>query len=355
MHPARQPCFSQFRSDAILDEMDVADLPIVDLDDPAGRTTLQRGLFETGFFHLRDHTVPPELLVRIRAETQAFFREPAAHKMNFRGTLRGYAALREEHTAAAFGSGENDDGDLCEKFSMGADPDPRQRADAPDYFGAAAAQRFYQPNPFPSPSFATAWETYFAHMVQLSERLMGAVREALGLPPDAWRHWIDKPANLLRFLNYPEVHDRSVRMAAHYDDNLLTLLHQSPLRNGGNPLEVMLPGDSVWRAVPADDELFVVNVGEALMYLSQGKTVATKHRVAATPPEKIQGSARTSLVFFHTPNWNCPLYPVSPQGVDAALGQNSEAFGRKDLYDADGSIPYYRLQDRALSLGNIGK
>jgi len=106
---------------------------------------------------------------------------------------------------------------------------------------------------------------------------MGAVRKALELPPGAWHHWIDKPLNLLRFLNYPEVRDRSVRMTAHYDHNLRTLLHQSP------------------------------------------------------------------------------LHPVSPQGVDSGLGQNSEAFGRKDLFGADGSIPSSRRQDRALSPGNIGR
>ena len=351
--PTGLALFSGLRSGDTTHCMRVADLPIVDLDQSDRAATLARGLFETGFFHLRDHAIPPELLAAIRSETRSFFRKPMRHKMEFRGTLRGYAALREEHTAAAFGSGESDDGDLCEKFSMGAGPTPAERAAARDYFDAPEAQRFFQPNQFPNPAFAEVWQDYFNHMVGLSERLMMAVRETLGLPAGAWDQLIDKPANLMRFLNYPEVADSAVRMAAHYDDNLLTLLHQSPLDNGFHPLEVMLPGDDVWRSVPADDDLLVVNVGEALMYLSQGRIIATKHRVAATPPEQRHGSARTSIAFFHTPNWNCPLHPVSPRGVDGRLGQNSEEFGRGDLYDPDGSIPYYRLQDRALSRGNF--
>ena len=91
--------------------MDIANLAIVDLDDSTDRATLRQGLFETGFFHLRDHTLPPELLIRIRAETQAFFRESESRKMEFRGALRGYAALREEHPAG---------GDRAEQITGGA-------------------------------------------------------------------------------------------------------------------------------------------------------------------------------------------------------------------------------------------
>ncbi len=112
--------FSQFWSDAISGSMDVANLPIVDLDDPNDPATLRRGLFETGFFHLRDPTLPPELLVRMRAETQAFFRESESRKMEFRGTRRGYAVLREEHTAAARTPKRSD----AKTFATLMDPSP---------------------------------------------------------------------------------------------------------------------------------------------------------------------------------------------------------------------------------------
>ena len=79
--------------------------------------------------------------------------------------------------------------------------------------------------------------------------------------------------------------------------------------------------------------------------------VATKHRVAAVPENRRRGSARTSAAFFFAPNWNCPLHPVSPRGVDSELGQMAEDFGLDGLRDPDGSIPYYRLQNRAVDRG----
>ncbi|MDG2050904.1 MAG: 2OG-Fe(II) oxygenase family protein [Myxococcota bacterium] len=158
--------------------------------------------------------------------------------------------------------------------------------------------------------------------------------------------------SILRFLNYPETSSNSLRMAAHYDDNPLTLLHQSVSENGFDSLQVMLPNETHWPSGPAQD-LFFVNVGEALIYLTEGRVVATKHRVASVPKHLREGSARTSAVFFCAPNWDCGLRPVSPQGVDNELGQMAKGFGLNELRDPDGSIPYYRLQNRAVDRGFV--
>ena len=335
--------------------MPSADLPIVDLDEPNSHAALHRGLRETGFFYLRDHAVPPELLARIREETVHFFSLPVEQKQACRDNLRGYAALREEDTEAGFGTGEAGEGDLCEKFTMGTPVSPRERAAAPEYYEPEPAQRFFLENVFPSPDFAATWHEYFTAMARVSARLMQGVRSALGEPPEAWAPVLDKPANTMRFLNYPEVASSSARMAAHYDDNLLTLLHQSRTANGFNSLQVMLPGETDWRDVPANDDFLVVNVGDALMYLTGGRVVATKHRVAPVPPEKREGSARTSIAFFHIPNWNCPLRPALPPGLDQEIGQANATFGLESLCDPDGTIPYYRLQDRAVARAGMAR
>ncbi len=329
-----------------------ADLPIVDLaDEPPTSATLLRGLTETGFFYVRDHEVPPELLTAIRAETARFFTLPLAEKRRYEGFLHGYAALRAEDVESGFGTGEYGGGDLCEKYSMGREPTDAERAATPAYYDAPQAQTFFGENVFPDEGFARVWRDYFDHMERLSRRLMAAVRSVLGLPEDEWKQWLDRPADMLRFLNYPEIESRGLRMAAHYDDNLLTLLHQSRPPNAFSALQVMLPGEDEWRSVEPDDRTFVVNVGSSLMYLTSGRAIATKHRVLNPPPEKIRGGARTSLVFFHVPNWDCPLRPVLPDAIDHSLGQGRPAFDFDGLRDADGTIPYYRLLQRESELG----
>jgi isopenicillin N synthase-like dioxygenase len=328
-----------------------ADLPVVDLGSESGVDSLRRGLEETGFLYLVDHEVPPGLLAAFRDEALAFFARPPEEKRRYQGFLRGYAAVRAEDTESGFGTGAYGGGDLCEKYTMGYEPPASDRAEAPDYYGAEEAQDFFATNVFPDEPFGRTWLAYFDHMQRLSRRLVAAVRATLGLPPGAWRECIDRPADILRFLHYPEIASDGPRMAAHYDDNLLTLLHQSTPRNGFAALQVMLPGETRWRAIEPDDRYFVVNVGDALMYLTEGRAIATKHRVATPPPDCMAGSERTSAVFFHLPNYDCPLRPIVPATVDPALGQARSAFALDRLRDPDGSIPYWRLLRREAELG----
>lgn len=328
-----------------------ADLPVVELGSEGGIKTLRRGLEETGFFYLVDHEVPPALLQELRDESLAFFARSPDEKRRYGGYLRGFVAVRAEDTESGFGTGEYGGGDLCEKYTMGYEPTASDLAEAPEYYGTEEARTFFDANIFPSEPFGRAWLAYFEHMRHLSRRLMAAVRTALGMPPDAWKPWLDRAADILRFLHYPEIVSGGPRMAAHYDDNLLTLLHQSRPKNGFSSLQVMLPGESLWRSVEPDDRYFVVNVGDALMYLTEGRAVATKHRVATPPADRIAGSARTSAVFFHVPNYDCPLRPIQPATTDPTLGQARREFALDDLRDPDGTIPYWRLLQREAELG----
>lgn len=328
-----------------------ADLPIVDLGTARSSDELRRGLLETGFFYLRDHEISPTLLDGIREETAKFFSLPAPEKQKHAGFMRGFAGFRTEDVESGFGTGEYGGGDLCEKFTLGHEPTDSERAEDPGYYDAAEAQQFFAPNVIPNQEFGRVWSSYFGHMEKLSLRLMAAVRATLDLPADEWKQWLGRPASLMRFLSYPEVSSEKLRMAAHYDDNLLTLLHQSTPANGFSALQVMLPGEDDWRGVEPDDRFFVVNVGDSLMYLTGGRAIATKHRVLNPPGDKIAGGARTSIAFFYLPNWNCPLRPVFPETIDHSLGQARDGFGLEALRDADGTIPYYRLLQRESELG----
>ncbi len=332
----------------------IAELPRVDLSEPDCLTSLRRGLCETGFFYLRDTAAGAQRLHDLRKETARFMSGSVEEKMRTSEFLRGYAAFGSEHTEAGFGTGELGEGDLCEKYTIGVTPSAQDRSEAPQYYSDPEAQRYFRENIFPNNDFHRAWEVYFESLSKMAETLLGAVRQALNLSDSEWSADTNRPASILRFLNYPETRSSALRMAAHYDDNLLTLLHQSPSENGFDSLQVMLPNETQWRSVPADDDYFVVNVGEALMYLTQGRVVATKHRVASVPENLREGSARTSAVFFYAPNWDCGLRPVSPRGVDSELGQMAEDFGLDELRDPDGSIPYYRLQNRAVDRGFTG-
>jgi isopenicillin N synthase-like dioxygenase len=101
-----------------------------------------------------------------------------------------------------------------------------------------------------------------------------------------------------------------------------------------------------WRSIPADDEMFVVSFGQFLTYLSGGKVVSTKHRVASPPENLVKGSARSSVVYFHSPNWNARLQPLVASKMDHNLGQAATNFHLEELIEPDGSLFYYKVLQR---------
>lgn len=324
----------------------IADLPLVDLDEHPGEE-LRRGLFETGFFLLQDHVIPRPLLDGIREKTLAFMALPEDQKSKFSGTLRGWAPFRSESAAAGYGDGEVGEGDACQKFSMGPIVTPEMRAADPDYYNDPNGKLYLQDNIFPDDEMRSIWEEYYRRMNELCTRLLDAVQTTLELEPGTWGEQTSSPVSVMRFLDYPDLAE-GIRMAAHYDDTLLTILHQSVPENGFAALQVMLPGETEWHSVVPSDDVFVVNVGETLTYMSGSRVLATKHRVVAPPSGMSKGSARSSIGYFHLPNWDARLWPTEVEGMDASLGKHASKFNFDDLLEPDGSVLFYKSQTRAI-------
>jgi isopenicillin N synthase-like dioxygenase len=324
-----------------------AELPLVDLDRPSADADLRRGLLVTGFFLLRDHVVPRRLLDDVRRTTLEFLARSDRDKEPFRRPMRGWAPERSESASAGYGDGDASVMDLCQKYSMGPVVSAAARAADPDYFDDPRAESYFAPNVFPDDAMRSCWEEYYGHMEGLSARLLDRVRGLLGLRAGAWDSMTSSPVSVLRFLSYPD-HAGGIRMGAHYDDTLLTIFHQSVPASRFAALEVALPGDTQWRSVLPSDGVFVVNVGEALTYLSGGCVRATKHRVVGAPADRALGSARTSLAHFHLPNWNARLRPARVEGMDSSLGRQSTRFNYAELLEPDGSVLFYEGNQRAV-------
>ena len=321
------------------------ELPLVDLEAAGGSAELRQALFETGFFRLADHVIPRSLLDDVRRATLAFLARPEDEKRRYQARMRGWAAFGSESVAAGYGvAGEPAGADACEKFSMGFPVTPALRQAEPAHFDDARAALFFRANLFPDDRMEGLWADYYARMQRLCGRLVAAASEALGLPAGVWDAHHTHPPSLLRFLAYPD-HGEGIRMGAHYDDTLFTVLHQSVPENGFGALQVQLPGEEGWQSVEPGDDVFVVNVGEALTFLSGGRIVATKHRVVGPPDERAQGSARTSLAHFYLPNWNARLRPSLERLPDARRTR----IDTPEAQEPDGSVIPYKLQQRQVA------
>jgi isopenicillin N synthase-like dioxygenase len=256
-------------------------VPTVDVSglrgDDAARAAVAaqlRSAAETvGFLYVSGSDVPEELFPRLVQVTEAFFALPEAAKMALyigRSTNhRGYVPPGEE----VFAGGT---ADRKEGYDLSAD----LPADDPDY---VAGNPLIGPNVWPDlPGFREAVTAYYDAVLGFGRELLQGFALAMGQPADALDHLVRKPTSQLRLLHYP--HDATatdaVGIGAHTDYELFTLLR--PTTPG---LEV-LNGAGEWIDVPPVPGAFVVNIGDLFEVLTNGRFVATTHRVRTVPDER---------------------------------------------------------------------
>ncbi len=295
-------------------------LPLVDIssvpalrsaawhDLPDGATALaaeiDRACRRFGFFRMTGHGVPPGRLAELDRLARSFFALPEVDKSRIamaRGgsAWRGWFPLDGELTAGR--------PDHKEGVYFGAE----LAADDP---AVIAGRPLHGPNLFPAEpaGLRAAVLGWMAAMTELGARLLRIIAAGLGLDPGWFEATVTAdPTVLFRIFRYPPGHDDGWGVAEHTDYGLLTIVAQD--RHGG--LEVR--GPDGWIDVPADPSVLVVNLGDMLERLTEGRYRSTPHRVRNTT-----GAERLSFPFFVDPAWEamCPPMPLagSPPADDVA-------------------------------------
>ena len=281
---------------------------------------LREAVTNSGFLYVKNHGISDEEIEAISNETRIFYGQPEAYKNQFdhREHVRGYTGYRLESTARFFGTSRGKD--LCMKYTMGPELTPeevRSRISSE----VDLASNAYSPNVFPNPGFRAAWVRYYECVQRVSGQLLELLGDALELSPESKSVWnqmlVEKSCGELRYFQYPDVPlaacadlagNAADRMAAHFDLDVITLLHQTPCENGFISLEAKL-GEEYFK-VPAIRGTMVVNLGEVIRLLTGGRVKATLHRVARPPQSLHRGSARDVAVFFQAPPLNARLRPI---------------------------------------------
>lgn len=149
----------------------------------------------------------------------------------------------------------------------------------------------------------------------------------------------------LEYLRYMQYHPRSreedenagnIWARGHTDYNTLTFLFHQPVAG------LQVPGqDGTWRYVKSPRDAVIVNVADALEFLSGGYLKSTVHRVVR-PPEDQADKSRLSLIYFARPEANIVLEPVSSPLLNRiGLGERSEKERFAHQVTAEGSLGYY--------------
>ena len=273
-------------------------IPVLDLSDYlAGSDSAAERLAETlrftqenvGFYVVVNHGVPREVISRGYAQLEAFFALPDEEKLRLRINDKtvGYIPPRSTMYVSATVT-RNTKKDLNETLA-------RARERPPDDPAIKAGMRFAGPNQWPEgrPAFREAMIEYQNAMGQLGQAMLPLYARALELPPDYFAPYFTEPLWWTRNSHYGpiEPEENQFGIAPHCDHSFITLLPISDVPG----LEVMWP-DGEWVNVDPVPNGIVINTGEFLARWTNGRFLATPHRVIM--PRK----DRYSMAMFFNPN-----------------------------------------------------
>lgn len=281
---SRQTAFSE------IPMIDVSAL--IDGSDPEGvARTIGKVCEEVGFFYVKNHGVPKDLVERMYSVTQQFFDLPMEAKQRLNvaksgPTVRGYIPPYAENADPGKSI------DFKEAFDYGVDEEE--------------VSPFFGPNLMPEelPEFKKTCEEYHDAMMALGRKLVSAFALALDLPADYFEWMQRKPITIQRLLHYPTqvgvVTEKEIGIGAHTDYGFLTILSQDAV--GG--LQVR-NSEGEWVSAPPVEDAFIINIGDLVQAMTNGLYTSTVHRVINT-----SGVARYSIPFFLDLDYDAVVEPV---------------------------------------------
>lgn len=283
-----------FMTAILYDEVPALDLADFDSGDPERKqkfvADLGAAYNSIGFVAIRNHYLSDELSAQLYDAVKRFFALPDEVKQRYEipglAGQRGYIGKGKEHA-----KGRNT-GDLKEFYHIGQhveDDDPI-RSEYPDNIWPAEI-----------PELHSVGQLVYRRLEQTGVQMLRAIALYLGLPEDYFDARVRHGNSILRPIHYYPIADPAsvpadaVRAAEHGDINLITLL----MGASADGLQV-LRRDGKWIPITALPEQLVVNVGDMLERLTNGKLKSTIHRVVNPPREKMN-APRYSIPFFMHP------------------------------------------------------
>ena len=245
---------------------------------------LGRSFEEYGFAIIADHGISDALIHRAEEKAKAFFALPDEVKRKYHvaggGGARGYTPFGIE---TAKGHQAHD---LKEFWHVGRE------------LAAGHPFRGHMPDniwPEEIASFRDTFLELYDTFDRTGLKILRAIARYLGIGEDYFVDTVRDGNSVLRLLHYPPIEGEPgshVRAGAHEDINTITLL----LGAEEAGLE-LLTKDERWIPVSPKPGELVVNIGDMLQRLTNGRLPSTSHRVVNPPPERY-GHSRYSMPFF---------------------------------------------------------
>jgi isopenicillin N synthase-like dioxygenase len=280
-------------------------IPILDIaaflnDEPGALAALaaelRQALTHVGFYYIRGHDVPQELIDRVFAACTRFHAQPLEAKIALRANehnvgympVNGYVSKSSRVEQATRPN-------LVEAFFVKRDLPP----DHPDVLAQIRYRCTNQwPPPDALPGFRETIVAYCDAMERLCRRMLPVYAVALDLEPHYFDQAFTEPQYSLRMSHYPpaEAGDADqYGVAPHTDSSFLTMLAQSELPG----LAVRLSSGE-WIDAPVVPGTFIVNSGDMLRRWTNHRFLSTPHRVI----NRNANRDRYAIPFFFDATYN---------------------------------------------------
>ena len=326
-----------------------ASLPVIDFSamrtgDAAAKRALALKLraacVDVGFFYLRNHGIPQDLVDAVFAQCARFFGQSLDAKMKIATSTHthyaGFTPLLAEN-ADTTGTG-----DLHESFDVWTETRDGEVEVAPGRTKASV-------NLWPEglPGFRETLNVYHDAMLDLSRQLCGAMALALDLPEKHFEPLMTRPHAHLRMNYYPpqdKAADESrIGIGAHTDYQCFTILAQDRV-----PALQVVDKRGEWVLVPPLRGDFVINIGDTMARWTNDTFKSTMHRAI-----NLSGEERYSIPYFFGVNYDAvvetlpgcitPERPLKYEPVtagDYVLGRLRGVYGAgEDARNPERTIP----------------
>ena len=246
-----------------------------------------------GFYFIVNHGVPRALIDRAHANLRRFFALPDEEKRKHENYLPTKSTIYVSSPV-----NDNTQPDLNEMLRI-----VRERP--LDHPTIKAGFPAHGPNQWPDETLLPGWKdemlAYYDAMEALGYALLPVYARALDLPADYFDGLFDDPVWTTRNQHYPPVAaaDNQFGIAPHCDHGFLTLLPATE-----EPGLEIRTADGNWLPANTMDGAIIVNTGEFLNRWTNGRFMATPHRVVPT------GRDRYSIAFFFNPTWDTVADPL---------------------------------------------
>jgi len=250
---------------------------------------------EIGFFYITGHRVPARLCSEIFEQSARFFHQPPEKRAEVAATFDWYRGWLGTQPGEELTRNSR----LFEHFRI-------QKEMAPDDPAVLSGSFFYKPNRWPLDldGFGECCNSYYAAIEDLSHHLLQAFALGIGLREDRFEGYFRQPLSQLSLMYNPPLPGKAqtdvTNMVSHTDDTPFTVLAQGKVAG----LEVKRR-DGEWVAVPPCEGALTINVGDMMMWWTNGRYLSNLHRVRNT-----SASERFSVPFFLNPDHDVVVEPL---------------------------------------------